>query len=77
MDHSESINNKILEERQIEKFSTFIESYEADVNKIRSRLKTSGNPKIIAGTDLPESLSLFSLTGEEDLYVFYRNNNDH
>ena len=64
MDNSESINNKILEERQIEKFSTFIESYEADVSKIRSRLKTSGNPKIVAGTDVIEKLSLFTLTGQ-------------
>ena len=65
MDTSESINNKILEERQIEKFSTFIESYEADVSRIRSRLRSSGNSTIQTGTDVPESISIFALTGEE------------
>ena len=65
MEQSESINNKILEERQIEKFSTFIQSYEADVSKIRSRLRSSGNSKVQTGTDVPEHISVFSLTGKK------------
>ena len=66
MEQSEAINNKILEERQIEKFSTFIESYEADVSKIRSRLRTSGTSKLQAGTDVRESVSLLSLTDSDN-----------
>ena len=63
MDASESLSNKILEEKQIEKFSQFIEKYVENVSTIKNKLKGHESVPISTSTDVQESVSLFSLTG--------------
>ena len=63
MDASESLNNKILEEKQIEKFSQFIEKYGENVSALKKKLKGHESVPVTTATDVPESVSLFNLTG--------------
>ena len=65
MEASEALSEKILEERQIEKFSQFIEKYEVDVETLRSKLRPRKHAAATAATtaDVEESVSLVSLTG--------------
>ena len=69
MEASEALSEKILEERQIEKFSQFIEKYEVDVETLRSKLRPRKHAAATAAAkdattaDEEESVSLVSLTG--------------
>ena len=66
MEASEALSEKILEERQIEKFSQFIEKYEVDVETLRSKLrprKHAAAATAATTADVEESVSLVSLTG--------------
>ena len=63
MDASESLSNKILEEKQVEKFSQFIEKYGENVNALKKKLKGRESVPVSTATDVPESVSLFNLTG--------------
>ena len=65
MEASEALSEKILEERQIEKFSQFIEKYEVDVETLRSKLRPRKHAAATAAAtaDVEERVSLASLTG--------------
>ena len=65
MEASEALSEKILEERQIEKFSQFIEKYEVDVETLRSKLRPRKHAAATAAAtaDVEERVSLVSLTG--------------
>ena len=69
MDASESLNNKILEEKQIEKFSQFIEKYGENVSALKKKLKGHESVPVSTATDVPESVSLFNLTGFNKLFT--------
>lgn len=79
MDASESLSNKILEEKQVEKFSQFIEKYGENVNALKKKLKGRESVPVSTATDVPESVSLFNLTGfnqfslaKSSVFSFYR-----
>ena len=44
MDASESLSNKILEEKQVEKFSQFIEKYGENVNALKKKMLALKEP---------------------------------
>ena len=67
MDASETLSNKILEEKQIEKFSQFIEKYGENVSAIKRKLKGIRTRPVSTQTDAAESVSLFNLTGQFSL----------
>ena len=65
MESSENLNNKILEERQVEKFSQFIESYEEAVGNLKKKLSSNKNQPLTASTNVAENVSFYSLTGKK------------
>ena len=65
MESSENLNNKILEERQVEKFSQFIESYEEAVGNLKKKLSSNKNQPLTACTNVAENVSFYSLTGKK------------
>ena len=65
MESSENLNNKILEERQVEKFSQFIESYEEAVGNLKKKLSSNKNQPLTASTNVSENVSFYSLTGKK------------
>ena len=75
MDASESLSNKILEEKQVEKFSQFIEKYGENVNALKKKLKGRESVPVSTATDVPESVSLFNLTGFNQFSLAKRSSN--
>lgn len=65
MDTSEGLSNKILEERQVEKFSQFVENYEVSVAATKRRLRGNDNNETTLRTSTTpiENVSIFALTG--------------
>ena len=63
METSDNLNNKILEERQVEKFSHFVEKYEENVKQLTKKLKTNKTLVLSNKSENKESVSLYSLTG--------------
>ena len=65
METLEVLNNKILEERQVEKFSQFIERYEESVATAKRRLRgTDDTANAVKTKTTPtENVSIFALTG--------------
>ena len=63
MEASEILNNKILEERQIEKFSTFIETYTSQVNILKRKLDIDDYQPLTPVTKVAENVSFYTLTG--------------
>ena len=69
MEASETLNNKILEERQIEKFSSFIETYTSQVNHLKRKLHTNQCQPLTPTTKVSENVSFYTLTGSHPLIV--------
>ena len=65
METLEGLNNKILEERQVEKFSQFIEKYDESVAIAKRRLRGKGDAAkpLKSATTPTENVSIFALTG--------------
>ena len=63
METSDNLNNKILEERQVEKFSHFVEKYEENVKQLTKKLKTNKKLVLSNKSENKENVSLYSLTG--------------
>ena len=67
MEASETLNNKILEERQIEKYSSFIETYTSQVNHLKRKLQTDECQPLAPTSKVAENVSFYTLTGSLQL----------
>ena len=67
MEATETLNNKILEERQIEKFSSFIETYTTQVNHLKGKLHSKECQPLTPTSKVAENVSFYTLTGSLQL----------